>query len=56
MSRSILPSCMRHEEPRGRLVVAPRRRGVPTTFPIDHSEAEAVSLFELARDAGDSVR
>ena len=48
MSRSILPSFMRRQEPRGRLAVASKRR-LPPTPGIDRSEAEGVSLRALNR-------
>lgn len=47
MSRSILPSFMRRQEPRGRLAVAKRR--LPLTPGIDRSEAEGVPLRALTR-------
>ena len=56
MSRCILPSSRRHDEPRGRLDVAPRQRRCGPPPLIDRSEAEGVSLAELARVAGKGGR
>lgn len=55
MSRSILPSFLRSRESRLCRVAAPRRH-LPPTPVIDRSEAEGLSLVELARAAEGAVR